>query len=529
MIQELLKNGYFALFLIITIGILIGRIKVKGISLDLSAVIFVALFFGHFGVTIPAIFQKIGLLLFIYSIGIQAGPGFFASFRKGGFRIIMVSTVLVITGALITMLSIFLFDVDKNIAVGLFAGALTSTPGLAAAIESTQSQVASIGYGVAYPFGVIGVIIFVHLIPRIFSINIQKSEIDYENTIKEEYPEIMHKHFSVENINIIGKTIDELKIRTMTEATISRVLHKGKTSIPSPNTRLYHGDIIRAVGTQEALDKVELLVGKIVTTPIPLNRRSEVKWIIVTNKKVVSKTLGQLNLFENYEATITRIRRSGIDITPEPSSSLRFGDKLLVACRGNMQALGRFLGNETKKLTETDFLPIAAGIMLGVLLGNIEIPLFGTMTFKPGLTGGVLLTALILSRIGKTGFIIWNVSGPANQLLRQLGLLLFLTAVGTNAGANLIQTISENGIRLFMVGIAITLIPMLIATWVGYFLFRVNFLTLLGTLTGGMTSTPGLSAVGAISESAASSIAYATVYPIAMVILIICTQLLAFL
>ncbi len=527
--MEQFFSGYPALFLIITIGIIFGKLKFKGISLDLSAVIFVALVFGHFGVTIPSVFQKMGLVLFIYSIGIQAGPGFFSSFNKKGLSIVLLAVILVISGAATTIGLMYLFDIDHKIAVGLFAGALTSTPGLAAAIESTQSELASIGYGIAYPFGVVGVIIFLHLIPRVLSINIKTEETKYEADIKDSFPEIDHKHYIVENVNIINKPIFELKVRSMTGANISRVMHNDYASIPTANTILHKGDVIRAVGTETALDKIRLLIGNETKQKIELEKKSEVRWVLVTNKNIVNKTLAQLNLFNNYNATITRIRRSGIDITPKLSSHIRYGDKLLVACQGNMSQVTKLLGNEDKKLSETDFLPISLGIVLGIIVGIIPIPFFGGFSFKLGLTGGILITALVLSWLGKTGPIIWNVSGPANQLLRQLGLLLFLATVGTNAGANLVKTITEYGATLFSAGIAITLIPMILCTIIGYYFFKTNFLTLLGALTGGMTSTPGLTAAGSFSETDAANISYATVYPVAMVILIACTQLISML
>lgn len=525
--EALFQSGYFALFLIITIGIVIGRVKIKGISLDLSAVIFVALVFGHFGVEVPDIFQKIGLLLFIYSIGIQAGPGFFGSFRHSGKNMIIIAVALVVSGALTALLSVFLLDIDSRIAVGLFAGALTSTPGLAAAIESSQSHLASIGYGIAYPFGVIGVILFMNLIPRLFKINIKKQEQDYQASLKAEHPEINFGHFVVENTNIEGKTIEELQVRSMTGATISRVLHRGAAFVPKSTTVLHKTDVVRAVGTAQALEKIKLLIGKPTTQKIVLKNTSEVQWVLATNKRVINKTLSELQLFDNYDATVTRIRRSGIDITPRPSSTIRFGDKLLVACQGNIKNVAKFLGNEEKRLSETDILPIAAGIVLGILLGSVPVPLPGGLEFKLGLTGGVLIVALVLSKIGKTGNILWNVSGPANQLMRQLGLLFFLAAVGTHAGENLMETIATHGTKLFLTGITITILPMLIALLIGHFLLRLNFLSLLGTLTGGMTSTPGLTAIDSLTESEAPSIAYATVYPVAMVVLIVCTQVLS--
>lgn len=516
---------YFGLFVIITVGIIIGRIKIKGIALDSSAVIFVALIFGHYGVVVPYTFQNIGLLLFIYSIGIQAGPGFFESFRKKGRDMIVIAVLLVISGAITTIGAVYALDIDMKLAIGLFAGALTSTPGLASAIESTQSHLASIGYGIAYPFGVVGVIIFVHLVPRLLKINIKKEEAKYEEAIKEDYPELNFKHFEVNNENVIGKTLAELNIRSMTNANISRILQGRNTVIPKLDTCLQKGDIIRAVGTADALKKIKLLIGPESEKDIPLDNPSEVQWVIVTRQQVVNKSLSQLNLFNNYHATVTRIRRSGIDITPRPSSTLRFGDKLMVACGENMENVVGLFGNQRKKLSEADILPIAAGIVIGVLVGSIQIPLFG-LSFKLGLTGGVLITALILSRMGKTGGIIWNVSGPANQLMRQMGLLFFLAAVGTHAGETLIETISENGSTLFIVGITITFLPMILSTIIARLFFNMNFLSLLGTLTGGMTSTPGLTAVGSLSESDAPNIAYATVYPLAMVVLIICTQLM---
>lgn len=524
---ELLNTGYFALFLIIAIGIIVGKFKIKGISLDLSAVIFVALVFGHFGIQVPPIFQKIGLLLFIYSVGIQAGPGFFDSFKKQGLQSVSLASILVIAGALTTLAAIFIFDIDNKIAVGLFAGSLTSTPGLAAAIESTQSDMASIGYGIAYPFGVIGVILFMNFIPKILKVNIKKSEKDYEEETLAEHPEITHKHYIVENPNIDGKTIGELKIRSMTEANVSRVLQDDKTIIPTAKTQLNNGNILRAVGTEEALNKIELLIGSSTEKDIPLKKQSEVQWIIVTNKKLVNKPLSQLNLFSNFGATVTRIRRSGIDLSPKPSSTLRFGDKLLIACHGNIKGVTNLLGNESKRLSETDFLPIALGIVLGILLGSVNFPLPGGINFKLGLTGGVLTTALVLSRLGKTAGVLWNISGSANQLLRQLGLLMFLAAVGTNAGSNLIETVSTYGAKLFIIGAFITIIPMLTATLIGHIFFKINFLTLMGVLTGGMTSTPGLTAIGSLTDCDAPNIGYATVYPAAMVVLILCTQFLS--
>ena len=525
----LLSNSYFALFLIITIGFLIGRIKIKGISLDVSAVIFVALVFGHYGLIIPKDFQYLGLVLFIFTIGIQAGPGFFESFKKNGRQLATLASLLIVSAGLITFIFFRFFDIDRNLSIGLLTGSLTSTPGLAAAIDATNSPLSSIGYGIGYPFGVIGVILFVSLFPKLLRVDLSKEEARYKEEVNAGFPEILKKNFRVENENVVGKSIDELRIHYMTKAVVSRVMHGNLAVTPSPETILQKGDIIKAVGSIEALKRVELLIGRETKKEIPLSQNYDVRSVLVTEKDVVNKTLAQLNILNTYNATITRIRRSGINISPTPASRLQFGDKLIVAChKENMQQVSRIFGNDDKRLSDTDFFPIAAGIILGIVVGKISLN-FGSFTFGLGLTGGILFVALILGRTGKTGPVLWTMTGAANQLLRQLGLLFFLAAVGSSAGKSLVQTFNEYGLELFTIGMGITLIPMTITVIIGHFFLKMNLLSLLGTLTGGMTSTPGLAAIDAMTDTDAPSVAYATVYPIAMVLLIVVVQLLCLL
>jgi putative transport protein len=525
--MELLSNSYFALFLIVALGFILGRIKIFGLSLDVSAVIFTALVFGHYGVVIPKDFQNLGLVLFIFTIGIQAGPGFFESFKKEGRQLASFATMLILIAALITIVFVSVFHIDKNIAIGLLTGALTSTPGLAAAIDYTNSPLASIGYGVGYPFGVIGVILFIRFLPKILRISLKKSEEDFNSKIKEEFPEILRRNFIVENENIVGKSIGELRIRFMTKAVVSRVVHNGVAVTPTPETILRKGDLIKAVGTEEALKNVELLIGHPTEEEIPLDPRYDVRSVLVTNKEVVNKTIGQINLLQTYNATITRIRRSGINISPSPGSKLQFGDKLIIASsKANMEMVAKIFGDDQKRLSDTDILPVALGIIMGVLVGKIGLNM-GSFSFSLGLTGGVLVVALILSRIGKTGPVLWTMSGAANQLLRQFGLILFLAAVGSDAGAEIVKTFNEYGIRLFLLGGIITLVPMVVAALAGKWIFKMNILSLLGAISGSMTSTPGLAAADSMTETNAHSIAYATVYPVAMVLLIVVVQLIS--
>ena len=525
--MNLITNSYFVLFLIILVGFIIGRIKIKGISLDVSAVIFVALVFGHYGVQVPKDFQYLGLVLFIFTIGIQAGPSFFESFKKQGRELTLLATLLIVSSGVLTYIIFEFFGVDKNLSIGLLTGALTSTPGLASAIDITGSPLASIGYGIGYPFGVIGVILFVSFLPKIFRVKIENEEQKYKDEISTDYPEIIRKNFIVENENVIGKYLEDLNVRFMTKAVISRIKQKGIVKTPEPHITLEKGDIIRAVGTDEALERVNLLIGPETKEEILLSNKYDVRSILVTNKEVVKKPLGELNALSAYNATVTRIRRSGINISPSPSLKLQFGDKLIVTCsKENLTQVSRIFGDDDSKLSNTDFFPIALGIILGILVGKLSLNM-GSFSFSLGLTGGILLVALILGRTGKTGPVMWTMTGAANQLLRQFGLLFFLAAVGTSAGSSLVETFENYGFELFMYGIVLTLFPMIIATIAARYFFKINLLTLLGTLTGSMTSTPGLAAVDNMTNTDAPAIAYATVYPVAMVLLIIVVQILS--
>ncbi len=528
MLTDLLSSSYFSLFLIIALGFMLGRIRIKGLSLDVSAVIFIALLFGHFGVIIPKEIGNFGLVLFIFTIGIQAGPGFFDSFRSKGKMLILI-TLLIIISACVTAIGLkYAFNIDTPSIVGLIAGALTSTPGLAVAIDSTHSPLASISYGIAYPFGVIGVILFVKLLPKVLRVDLNKEALRLEKERRGQYPDLTTGMFRITNPNVFNKNLMQLNVRAMTGAVISRLKHDDHLSIPTANTVLREGDYIKAVGSEDSMNQLAVLVGGRVEGDLPLDNSQELESLLLTKKDVINKTIGYINLQQNFGCTVTRVRRSGIDLAPSPDLELKFGDKLMVVGeKQGLKGVSRLLGNDAKKLSDTDFFPIAMGIVLGVLFGKINISVSDTLSFSPGLTGGVLMMALFLSAIGKTGPIVWTMSGPANQLLRQLGLLLFLAEVGTSAGVNLVSTFQESGLLLFAVGAIITTVPMFIAAIVGHFVFKISPLDLLGTLTGGMTSTPGLAAADSMTDSNIPSVAYATVYPIAMVFLILFIQIIA--
>lgn len=532
---EFLTRDYVALFIIIGIGIQLGRVSIKGISFDSSAVIFVAMLYGYFfyandiSLTLPDIIQQIGLLLFIFTIGMQAGPVFFEAYKTKGLPLIGLAVLSVLIGAVLTVGLALIFDLDFDIAIGLFAGALTSTPGLASAIEATGSPSASIGYGIAYPFGVVGVILFVKLAPRLFKVNLAREENNYRLDTQAHHPKVINANFVVTNKEIFGQSINNLNIRVATQATISRIMRTDCASEPpTPETILHEGDIVKAVGTAGALHKLSALLGGSTQTEIPTTGFYEVKWYTVSKRHVLNKTLREVGFRKNFQATVTRVRRAGVDLPAERGLKLRFGDRLMISSSlENVEPLSQMLGDSLMEVETTSFLPVAVGIVIGLVLGSVEIPMPWGSSFSLGLTGGVLIAALVLSRIGKTGPIIWNLPVSGNQILRQFGLLLFLTPVGLTAGSLIVPIIGEYGYSLFAIAAVITLIPMIIVVALGKFFMKVNFLSLLGALTGGMTSTPGLSAVDSMTITGAPQVAYATVYPFALVAIVLCTQILA--
>ncbi len=524
--MDYLFHDYFLLFTIIALGYLLGRVKIFNFSLDISAVLFVAMVFGYYGYKLPSIVQNIGLLFFIYTVGIQAGPGFFDSFRTNGRSYAFLAFLIVLVSTALVWIITLIFNYDINLMVGLLTGALTSTPGLATVINETNSPLASVGYSIAYPFGVIGVILFIRTCPYLFRVDLAQEEQRYKHSQREEYPQIFHRHFVVQNPGVIGKSLRELSVRSITGAVISRVRHGNESSTALPETLLQLGDVIRAVGTEKSLKKVEKLIGPETCEEILLSEEYDVQPVLVTNKHVHNKTLGELRMFTDMHATITRVRRSGIDISPTPNFRVKLGDKLIVAARkDDMNGIFRLFGNDDQKLSDTDIMPIALGIISGTLVGNISL-VFGDYSFSLGLAGGVLLVGLLLGKTGRTGPLIWTLSAPANQLLRQLGLALFLVPIGLNAGQSFVDVLHNYGIPLLISGALVTLLPMIIVFMFARYRYKTNFFELLGIIAGGMTSTPGLAASETYSNSNAAAVAYATIYPMAMVLVILAVKVL---
>ena len=427
MFTDLLHSSYFSLFLIVALGFMLGRIKIRGLSLDVSAVIFIALLFGHFGVIIPKELGNFGLVLFIFTIGIQAGPGFFDSFRSKGKTLILI-TMLIICSACLTAVGLkYAFDIDTPSIVGLIAGALTSTPGLAVAIDSTNSPLASIAYGIAYPFGVIGVILFVKLLPKIMRVDLNKEARRLEIERRGQFPELTTCIYRVTNSHVFNRNLMQINARGMTGAVISRLKHNDEISIPTAHTVLREGDYIQAVGSEESLNQLAVLIGKREEGELPLDKTQEIESLLLTKKDMINKQLGDLNLQKNFGCTVTRVRRSGIDLSPSPDLALKFGDKLMVVGeKEGLKGVARLLGNNAKKLSDTDFFPIAMGIVLGVLFGKINISFSDSLSLCPVTKGWEVYLPLVFLWLQPKSRM-WNqLSIERNDKIRLLSLPLMI-------------------------------------------------------------------------------------------------------
>jgi len=529
--MRLLSNSVFLLVLIIITGYLLGKIKVKTFSFGSSAVIFVAIVFGYFGYMLPKDFQTLGLVLFIYSIGIQAGPGFISSFRANGIALSIGAAVIVICGFVSSLFCSWFFGFNDSICAGLFTGALTSTPGLAVAVEMVKNGETAAAYGLTYTFGVIGVIIFLKILSRIMNVNVINEEHKIADELEKTHLPMTFRHIEVTNPNLFGKRIDELFLDKIVPVTITRLLRAGEKEpiLVDKKTMLKKGDHLRVVGLEENLKKIMLYIGEKIEGEIEFNSILKKRRISVTKPDILGKTLGFLNLRETFNIQVSRITRNGFDIPAQATTRINIGDIFhVVGQEKSLNNIQKHLGNNISELYTINVISIFLGIFIGFLIGQIPLPIPGIGTLKLGTTGGVLVAGLVLSALKKTGTIIWFVPSETNSLIRDIGLYLFLAVVGTTAGATIVTTIKEFGLPLLISGIIVTIFPLIISSFVCIKILKIPFLRMLGVITGGMTSTPGLAATTSISNTPYASTAYATVYPVALIGMIFFTKLIVY-
>ncbi len=522
----MLHSDIFYLFLIVTIGYIIGHVRIKGFSLDISAILIVALLFGHFGISLPSAFKFFGLSIFIYAVGLQSGPGFFESIKENGLKFNLLTLVLL----LLIFVSVFFVGIylslPKGIIEGTFTAAISSAPALAAALELKNKPDISIAFGVAYPFAILATVYFIRFLPELFRIDIKEEIKLYEEKQKQLHPDIITKNFKITNENFKKQTIFKSQIEKMTATVIERVESTYPIDTTKDDAILHYGDIVRVSGTAQQLENLKIILGEELPDNYVFHDDMKSYRLLVTSKNIVGKKIGEIKELKSLHATITKVRRSGIDIPPYPTLTLMLGDKLyVVAPEKYEKKLIKLIGNDLLKYPAADFLPIALGIVIGIFIGSIpfNVPWVGTV--KLSFVGGILLTALILGRLGRTGPIVWQLSPHSNTLMKVMGQLIFLATIGTNSGKFLVEALKNEGWISILLSIASILIPIWIIAVIARKIMKLNMLDTMGVLAGAMTSTPALSVINETTNSDYPSIGYAAVYPFAMVLSIILAEI----
>ncbi len=520
---------------VIAFGVYLGKLKIAGVSLGVTFVLFVGILMGHLGYMVEEnvlkFIREFGLILFIFSIGLQVGPGFFSSFKKGGMRLNSLAVLGILLNVVI-VLSIFFIDGNTSISalVGVMSGAVTNTPGLAAAQQTVGDPAAidtmAMGYAAAYPLGVIGIILSMFIVKAIFRIKVDKEikEIEDERENSQLKPHI--KSLKATNPLINGKNLVQLHDIIQCNFVVSRLMNaNGEVIVPTSETTIHTGDKLYIVMSAQDEDRFKAVVGPEIemdwnATPSPVISRR----ILVTKSEYNGVEVGSLRLRMGYKLNATRVNRAGVDLLASPNLRLQMGDRItVVGAEADINRLATKLGNSMKRLNEPNLITIFIGIMFGIIVGSINVG-FG---MKLGLAGGPLVVAILLSRFGYKFKLITYTSSSASLLMRELGICLFLASVGISSGAGFAQTVfNTTGMWWVIWGFMITLLPLIIVGIIARGVYKINFLTIMGLLSGGCTDPPALAYANNSTGNDAPAVAYSTVYPLTMFLRVVAAQVL---
>ncbi|HDQ5558555.1 TPA: putative transporter [Shigella flexneri] len=536
------------LALVAVVGLFIGNVKFRGIGLGIGGVLFGGIIVGHFvsqaGMTLSSdmlhVIQEFGLILFVYTIGIQVGPGFFASLRVSGLRLNLFAVLIVIIGGLVTAILHKLFDIPLPVVLGIFSGAVTNTPALGAGqqilrdLGTPMEMVDQMGmsYAMAYPFGICGILFTMWMLRVIFRVNVETEAQQHESSRTNGGALIKTINIRVENPNLHDLAIKDVPILNGDKIICSRLKREETLKVPSPDTIIQLGDLLHLVGQPADLHNAQLVISQEVDTSLSTKGTDlRVERVVVTNENVLGKRIRDLHFKERYDVVISRLNRAGVELVASGDISLQFGDILnLVGRPSAIDAVANVLGNAQQKLQQVQMLPVFIGIGLGVLLGSIPVFVPGfPAALKLGLAGGPLIMALILGRIGSIGKLYWFMPPSANLALRELGIVLFLSVVGLKSGGDFVNTlVNGEGLSWIGYGALITAVPLITVGILARMLAKMNYLTMCGMLAGSMTDPPALAFANNLHPtSGAAALSYATVYPLVMFLRIITPQLLA--
>ena len=556
--MELLKNlfeGYpdlwgggvahsvLILSLVIAFGIMLAKIKVAGVSLGITWILFVGIVFGHFDMTLNEhllhFMKEFGLILFVYSIGLQVGPGFFSAFKKGGLTLNLLAMLVVFLGVVITIILHFVTGTPITTMVGILSGAVTNTPGLGAAqqansdLNGIDAPEIALGYAVAYPLGVVGIILSLIALKYILRINTKTEEAEAERGLGHiQELTVRPISFEIRNEAIDGKKIKDIRPLMNRDFVISRVrYHDGQeTELANSDTVLHLNDKILVISTPKDIEAISVFFGKQIDMQWEqLDKKLISRRILITKPELNGKMLSQLKIRNNFGASITRVNRSGVDLVAAPQLQLQMGDRVTIV--GSELAVShaeKVLGNSMKRLDHPNPIPIFLGIALGCILGSTPFVFPGIpQPVKLGLAGGPLIVSILISRFGPQYKMITYTTMSANLMLREIGISLFLACVGLGAGKGFVETVIYDGGYVWVgYGVIITIVPLLIAGLVGRYVFKLNYYTLIGVLGGSTTNPPALAYSNDLTSCDAPAVGYATVYPLTMFLRVLTAQIL---
>lgn len=532
---------------VIAIGVWLGKIKFFGVSLGVAFILFTGIIVGHFGLTANpktiAFIQDFGLILFVYSLGLQVGPSFFTSFRKGGMKMNRLAVLMIVLNIAVAVGAFYLLFPERDaqsfaMLVGVLSGAVTNTPGLGAAQEAiNQTGMGNLdianAYACAYPLAVLGVILVPMIVKAICRIKADAEDAQLAS-LEQEDPSVKpcRQYIEMQNERLAGKTILELRRIMNREFICSRLRHDGKVETPHKDSTVQLGDQMCIVSSQDDAESILAILGSAVEVDWDNNQGQEPlvsRRIVITKEKINGKTLGQLHLGSIYDVTITRVMRSGSELFASSSLVLQIGDRLsVVGQAGNVAAVAKRLGNELKRLDVPNIATLFIGILLGVIVGSIPIAIPGIPTpMKLGLAGGPLVVAIIISRFGyKLGLVTYT-KASANMMLREVGIALFLASVGIKSGASFVETVtSGDGLIYMLAGLLITVIPVFITALVARKKYAMNYFSIIGLVAGASTNPPALAFANGQTQHDAPAVAYSTVYPLTMFLRILSAQLM---
>lgn len=538
--------GLATISLAVALGLGLGAIRVRGIRLGVSGVLFSSLLFGQLGLAVDAkileFLRDFALIIFVYAIGLQVGPGFVASLRSEGLRLNILSLLVIFLGAAMTAGIVRAVHLPRVATSGLYAGAFTTTPGLAAGQESLRHTLAatpdqataavgaaSLAYTVAYPLGILGPILVIAALRRIFGVQMEKERADLATLEQSKRPPIESLDLEVTQESHAGKMLKEHPQLRLLGITFSRLLRDKTVTVPTGNTVIQIGDVFRAVGSRSNLMELVEAMGRLSNADMGDAggdvRRME---LIVTRTKVLRRPLRELDLIRRAGVTLARVNRSGIELRPTASLRLQFGDRVTaVGPEEGLKMLETELGNSPETLNRPQLIPIFLGIVLGVFIGSIPLAVPGlNLKLRIGLAGGPMLAAILLSQFGNLGSVVWYMPAAANQLFRDFGLAVFLACVGMQAGNQFLHRLAHGGLQFVVWGALVTVAPVLLVGMFARRVLKMNFLTLSGWVAGAMTSSPALLFADELSASDAPAVAYAAVAPLGILAPILCAQLL---